>query len=840
MATSVKGKNTKQNLKTSGKTKTSKPNSSSGKGSKTVSKGVMKVLQKVAKIDKLPKDVKDSIPLRGFMRNGIIETYEGTFTKSYKIHDVNFDIAPTEEQTAIFKNFMSLLNSFNDNTKWQFCIFNHEIDKKQTIEEIRIAPQRDGLNKYRQEMNGILLNNLKNGNNSIKQDKYLTVSVEDFNAEHAATVLSKLDIELNKKLKRISKVNNEPMTTQERMKVLYDIYNQDNDYRMTTSIYDGEEKFDIGFLEKCGLSVKDVIGPSSFEFKSGTNFKMGDMYGQALYIERVPTYLSTSIVSDLSDIQSNMLISITSETVNQEVARKLVKNQLASIEAEVVSITKRNGDNGFYGSLPPDLERAQENARELKRDMDSRNQKIFFLTITVVVFARTLEHLEENIKLVKSVGEKHICPIKPLNYQQEFGLNTALPLCRNDLNTSIMFTTESAAVFIPYNSQEINQKNAIFYGLNQTTKSMVLCDRTTGSNYNGLIFGYSGSGKSFTAKCEMLSVLLNHPDAQVFVIDPQGEYYPLTRQLNGQEIVLSPGSNVFINPLDLDITEDKEDESDPITMKSDFILSIFDIIIGKGRSLAPIHTSLIDKCVKKIYKPYVEELLRRGETFDASICPTLSDLYQELKMLGSERAEATQLADILYQYAVGSFNTFAHRTNVETSARFVVYNTKSLGTGMKELGLHICTNDIWNRMIANSKKQMYTWFYIDEFHVLLESEGTTLFLKRIWKMARKWNGVPTGIMQNTEDLLRDSNTRAIINNTSFVIMLKEPLMDRQNLAELFHLSNAQLEYITDSEPGHGLLFNGKITIPFGYKFPKNTDLYKMLTTSHDVEGALFV
>lgn len=799
------------------------------------------ILKRIAKIDKLPKNIRETIPLQGFMNNGIIETNPGTFTKSYKLHDVNFDIAPDDEQEAIFRYFMDFINSFNINVKWEFTIFNHAIDKKKTIEDIKFAPNRDGLNKYRQEINNFLLKNLKKGNNSLKQEKYLTISIEDNSVTHAVETLKHLDIEISKKLKKISKVPTNPMTTKERMQLLYDIYNQDGDYRLETDVYKAKDGLDLSYLEKAGISIKDVIGPPSCDFTKGNRFMLGDTYGAALYLERVPNQLGTNFLTDLGDIQCNMLISISSEALDKEYAYKLVKNQLASVEAQVSGVNKRNLENGYFGSeLPPDLQRAQENARDLMMDITTNDQNLFFITFTVIVFSKTIDNLEENIKLVKSVANKHSAVIKNLKFQQEFALNTALPLARNDLFVERLYTTTSAAVFIPFNAQEINQKNALFYGLNQSTKSMIMYDRLSGNNYNGLIFGYSGSGKSFFAKFEMISVLLKHKDAQVFVVDPQGEYYPLAKKLKGEEIVIAPGSNVCINPLDLDISEDdKDSETDPISMKVDFIFSLFEIILKNHGRLSPTHKSLLDKCTRRIYKPYLEYLMESGLKVDLSRCPTLGDLYQELLQQENDKREAEDLAYILYQYAAGSFDTFAHRTNVETNARFVVYNTKMLGTGLKELGLHICINDIWNRMISNSQKGIYTWFYIDEFHILLESEGTTTFLRRIWKMARKWNGVPTGIMQNTEDLLRDSETRAIINNTSFVVMLKEPLMDRNNLQTLFKLSNAQLEYITDSDVGCGLFYNGKVTVPFQNELPKNTELYKILTTSHDVEGAEF-
>lgn len=801
----------------------------------------MELLKKLAKIDNLPKDVRTSIPFRGVMENGIIETYPGTFTKSYRLKDVNFAIAKDEEQLAIYRSFMDLLNSFSSNVKWQFTIFNHEIDKRETIRNIRVMPQHDGLNKYRNELNAVLLQNLKTGNRSVKQDKILTVSITDMNVDHAVAVLNRTDGEIDNKLRKICGSETKPMTSKERISLLYNIYNQDSDYRLTTGIYNGEEELDLSVVERAGLSVKDVIGPTGMDFtmRNGSMFQIGDEYGQAMYLERVPANLSTAFMQDLSDIKCNMLISVTSEAIPQDKAVHLVKSNLASIEAKIAGVSKSNVEEGYAAALPPDLAKSQASARDLLNDLTGRNQNLFYLTFTVVVFARTVDQLEDNIRLVKSVAGKHLCPVKPMRYQQEFCFNTALPLCRNDLYVERLYTTESAAVFIPFNSQEINQKNSIFYGLNQTTKSMVLYDRLTGDNYNGLIFGGSGSGKSFTAKFEMISVLLNRTDSQIFVVDPQGEYYPLVNALGGQEIKLAPGNNVYINPLDLDLSEDPDGETNPVIMKSDFVISMFDIIIGQNRELNAVHTTILDRSVRRIYKGYIAELQHMGVTCDRSKCPTLTDLYKELEMASAEQYEAKELKDVLSQYAVGSFDTFAHRTNVDTNAKFVVYNTKALGSGMKELGLHICTNDIWNRMILNSKKHVYTWFYIDEFHVLLESRPTTIFLRRVWKMARKWLGVPTGIMQNTEDLLKTADTRAIVANTSFIIMLKAAKQDRDNLADLLSLSNAQLEYITNSDPGFGLLYNGKITVPFGFRFPKKTKLYAIMTTQHDVKGATF-
>ena len=801
--------------------------------------GMVDKIQKYFKIDKLPKTVQETIPFRGIMMDGTIETQAGFFTRTMKLKDVNFRIAPDEEQMRIFKSYMGLLNSMAKGIRWQFTIYNHEIDKRETLKNIRMPARKDGMNKYRQEMNGILVKNLSRGNNSIKQEKYLTLGIEDDNVEHAMVSLNKLEGDVNKSIKLIAKEPAVRLEATERMQLLYNIYNQDTEYKLCTGIdKNGIEVFDLEHIIKQGASVKDVIGPSSFNFRKGNCFQMGDVYGRVFYLKKVPTYLSTDFVADIADIQSNMLISVTSEALDSEEAVKLVRAQLSNIEAQVVNVNKRNMEDGYMGALPPELEKAQDSGRELMADITNRNQNLFFCTVAVCIFSKNMIQLEDTTKTVKRIASKHLAPLEILFEQQEQGLNTVLPLCRNDIFADRLYTTESAAVFIPYNSQEINQKHAIFYGLNQVTKSMILYDRLTGSNYNGLIFGFSGSGKSFTAKCEMVSVLLNRPNAQVFVMDPQGEYYPLCDALHGERIRVAPKSGVYINPLDLDMSSDEE-EGDPITNKADFLFSMMEIMLGKGRTLEPEHRTILDRCVRKIYKPYIDYInSTNGEvTFNPSRCPQISDLYQELR--SQEEYASKQLADILEMYVTGSFDTFGHRTNVRTNSRFVVYDIKNLGMGMKELGLHVCINDVWNRMKTNSKNNVYTWFYIDEFHLLLESVSTTLVLKRIWKMSRKWLGVPTGIMQNTEDLLRDADSRAIVNNTSFVIMLREPSMDRDNLQELFNLSASQLEYITESEPGHGLIYSGKVVLPFAYDFPKDTLLYSIMTTAHDTNDAVF-
>lgn len=797
--------------------------------------GVTEKIKNYFKIDSLPKNVSQSIPFRGITNEGIIETKPGVYTKCYKLQDTNFQLATDEEQLLMYSNFIDFLNSFDINTRWEITIFNHKIDKKQTMHDLRIMPQKDGLNKYRNEMNRIILGALEKGNNSIISDKYLTVAVKDRSDIHAATVLSRMDNEVENRIKKISGKKTKPMEMEERLKLLYDIYNQDGDYRFYKGMFN--DHIDLQAVADHGKSVKDLIGPGEGMMFSGDCFKLNNTYGTVFYLQNIPSTFNTNFIADLSDIAAPMLISAYYEPVDNAKAIKMVRSYNASIEAEDVKIKKDNAEAGLYLDTSDSLERKKAEGSALLADITARSQKTFLVTLTVAVFADSREELDEDIMLIKSVASDHQAPLRILDFQQEFGLRNALPLAINDLDADLFLTSESAAVFIPYSQEVLMQKNAIFYGLSGTTKNMVLYDRLSGNNYNGLIFGTAGSGKSFTAKLEMINVLLNHPDAQVFVIDPQGEYYPLADALHGSRIVLAPGSNEYINPLDMDLADT---EMDPVTMKSDFIITMIEIILGHDRSLDPIARSIIDRCVRKIYEPYIRAIKERtdGVTYDRERCPQLLDLTMELRR--QEEPEAQNMANVLEMYTSGSFNTFSRRTTVNPDDRFVVYDIKHLGSGMKELGLYVCIQDIYNKMLSNSKKNIYTWMYIDEFHILLQDKGTRNYLKTVWKMARKWRGVPTGIMQDTEDLYSNSDGRAIFNNTSFIIMLKSSLQNRMNLAEMLNLSSAQIENINDStEKGHGLIYTGTVTIPFGLDFPKNTQLYKMMTTSQDVEGAEF-
>ncbi len=795
------------------------------KKNKSKDKGV---LARMAKIDHLPQTVRDTVPFTKILDNGIIETKPGVFARCYKMTEINFAISGEEEQADIYLKFQELLNFFPENMSWEFTIFNRPLDKRQLLREVRIPPKRDSLNTYRREYNQIILDAMSESGNSITQDKYLTVSTRDTDSEKAIRELLRLDMPLREQFQRMDlDADLTPLSTEEYLILLRRIYQQDE-----SDPYINKENVDIPALTAYGGSVKDFVAPYGMDFSKTNSFMLGDKYAEALYLDRLPSTLSTDFLIDLMTLQETMLISLTYERMDKDAATKLVKNQLSTINARIATTMQNHAKNGVYGMTPDSLETSKENATELLHDLSGRDQNLFAITITVTVFGDTLDQMKESVRSIASVSNRYQCPLKPLKFQQEFCFNTCLPLCRNDVYVDRLFTTEAAAILIPFNTNEIHDHPAIFYGTNQISNSTIFYDRMKGDNYNGLIFGGSGSGKSFLTKNIMASVLLTDPKAVVYTIDVQGEYTPIANNLNGQVIKVAPGNNVHLNPMDMNILEGKREKQNPVAIKTDYIISLVNLML-KGGELGAEGVSLLDRCIRKIYKPYIDELDRTGMNTNPTKAPTLTDLYTELKLCADTEPGAAELANVLYQYTVGTFDSFGRRTNVTTDSRFTVYDIKNLGSGMRELGLFICLNDIWNRMIENSEKGIATWIFIDEFHILLESEGTTRFLKRVWKMARKWLGVPTGITQNTDDLFRSEDTNAIFKNTNFMLLLKSALEDRQNLQELLHLSDDQLRYITNSERGTGLIYTGKAVLPFKNKIPKDTELYKMFTTSHD-------
>lgn len=781
---------------------------------------------------KIPKTVQDTIPYIRVYKSGIIETFPGVFTKSYRLEDINFKLMSDEEQDTKFEAFSSLINSFGHEVDAQITIFNRSMDSEKFKKNSLLNMKNDGLNEYRQEMNDLLLNKTKEGTNNLTHEKYLTLSIEADNIEKAINMYAKIEPAVISNIKKINEFDTESLSLLERLDILYEIYHigsGDKFYKKKNINGKESETFDLDWTHKMGITTKDLIGPSSFEFKH-TYFKIDDKFARTVFLDNLPTYMTADIMADLADAPFNMLTSVYYESLPTEKATKMVKNQLVNVNSNVVDAQKKASRSGYSPDLISfDLQKTQQETNKLLGDITGRNQKLFYLTILMTHFADSLEQLNEDTAVLSSIAGKHLCQIKKLSAQQEYGFASSLPLCINKTCLKRLLITEAASVFMPFSTQEINHSGGMYYGQHAESKNLILLNRMNLRNGNGVILGTPGSGKSMSSKREMANVFLTTDD-DIFVIDPENEYAPMAKLFGGTVIDIAPGSGFHINPLDMDINYGDENKN-PIVLKSENIYNICETALGSGYMMSPTHKSVIDRCAILVYEPYMkhmEVLKEKGITYDADAMPTLTDFYKLL--LSQPEHEARNIALALEVYITGTLDTFAHKTNVKTNSRFTVYNIKDIGTGMMEIGYQICLNDIWNRTIANKAKGKRTWFYIDEFYLLTQKPSSAKFMQEIFKRARKWGGIPTGMTQNVEDMLSTKESRTIISNSDFIMMLNQAPIDRAELASMLNISDSLVSYITNADPGQGLIYTGKTIVPFIDKFPNDTKLYKAMTT----------
>lgn len=780
----------------------------------------------------VPVTSQQSIPYLGVYENGVIEVAEGYFSKSYLLEDVNFKIASAEEQENIFVRYGEFINSFNSDTHIEITVFNRNVDSDRVKDDILIKMKGDEYDYLREEQNDILLKKMSEGKNNLAHEKYLTVTIKADNIDAANTIFMRLDGEINSNIRLINNAETNPLKIEERLSVLYDIYNMDSPIAFNSKRTIKNKVIDSFSLEntkKLGLTTKDLIAPSSMVIKNDY-MMFDDKYCRVLFLESLPSFLSTEFFDEVTSLPCNMLTSVHLEPLQQDKAVKLIRNQKINIDSNVIKKQQKASKSGYSPDLiSPELQKAHQEAQRLMKDITSRNQKMFLVTFVVAVFGDSLEDLNNKTAMLTSVGAKHLCLIKKLNWQQEYGFASVLPLGRNRLETKRLLTTETASLFIPFSTQELSHKNGFYYGLNAVSHNLILFDRKKSANANGIVLGTSGSGKSFSCKREIFNVLLSTDD-DVYIIDPEREYSSLAELLGGEVIRLSPDSNTHINPFDMDLRY--ADDEDPVKLKSDFILSLCETIINSRGGLTAAQQSIIDRCVKLTYEPYLSYLSKNKDGnryYDNKHCPTLKEFYNVLRK--QPEIEAQQIALALEHYTNGSFDAFAHRTNVNVSKRFIVYDIKEIGSQMKELGLQVCLNDIWNKIIANSKQGKHSWFYIDEFYLLTQTDTSARFLQQIFKRARKWGGIPTGITQNVEDMLSRPEARSVIENCDFIMMLKQSPLDRIQLGNLLGISQAQMSFIKDSEKGQGLLYTGKSIIPFEDKYPKDTESYRVMSTT---------
>lgn len=802
--------------------------------------GYLKMLKKVKKKEKIkiPQTITDSIPYTQVYENGIIESAGGRFSKSYHFESINFKTATDAKQYSIAELYGTFLSSFEADVNVQITLYNRTINMEDFQKEVLLDMQQDKLNEYREEYNEMLISKMTGAKNNLEIAKILTVSLFAENIIEAIEKFAQIDILVTENMTHITKKAAPPLTIEERLEILNSIYNQDS----TVPLYQKRTiqgvEVEAFSLENCvaqGITTKDVIAPAGLKF-IGKDIELGNTLARSYYISNYPTWLKGSFLMDFATVPANMLTSIYFNTIPQPDALKMIRRQGTNISSSLVVAQKKATRSGYDISLiSPELQDAKEETNELLEVTTKENARLFVVTFVLTLFAPDRESLDRYEEQIKMIANRNLATIKCLGKQQELGFNSSLPLGYNQLDIQRLMTTQTVSALLPFDVKEVRQKKGMYYGLNAISHNMILYDRTTDLNPCGCILGMPGAGKSFASKREIINILLNTRD-DVYIIDPEREYGQIAKELDGTIIKMATGSDVYINPFDMNI-DNADDGGDPVKIKSDFILTICEIAIGGRYGLSPTQESIIERCVMELYEDYLKYLKQTGLTFDTEHSPTMKDFYDKLLM--QPEMEAQEIALSLERYVTGAQDIFAHHTNVDINNRFVVYDIKEIGKGLKKLGLQICLDNIWNKMILNYEKGKRTWFYIDEFYLLMANPSSAAYIAEIWKRARKWGGIPTAITQNVEDMLKSEEARTVINNSSFIILLSQAPINKMQLSQLLDISPSEQKYISSAKSGMGLLRIKDNVIPFDDNFPKNTKLYQIMTTKPDDKNKIF-
>ena len=744
-------------------------------------------------------------------QDGICRVRDGYYTKTIQFQDINYQLAQQEDRAAIFEEWCSFLNFFDSSVRFELSFVNMCTASDAFEKTVRIPFQQDGFDSVRSEYSSMLKKQLAQGNNGLTKTKYLTFGIEAETMRQAKPKLEHVETDLLNNFKRLG-VSARVLNGRDRLHLMHDMFHMGDDDKF---------HFDWKWLVGSGMSVKDFVAPTCFAFPKSRVFQMGSLYGSMSYLQITASDLSDQMLKDFLEMESSQVITMHIQSVDQNKAIKTIKHTITELDRSKIEEQKKAVRAGYdMDIIPSDLATYGKDAKALLKELQSQNERMFLLTFLVMNTGKTEAELETNVFQASSIAQKYNCNLRRLDYQQEQGLMSCLPLAMNQIEIQRGMTTSSTAIFVPFTTQELfqNGKEAIYYGLNALSNNLIMVDRKKLKNPNGLILGTPGSGKSFSAKREITNAFLVSDD-DIIVCDPEAEYAALVQKLQGQVVKISPSSSQFINPMDINANYSEEDN--PIALKADFILSLCELVVGGKEGLQPVEKTVIDRCVHQIYQKYFED--PRPENM-----PILLDLYESL--LAQEEKEARHVATALEIYVTGSLNLFNHRTNVDINNRFVCYDIKELGKQLKKIGMLVVQDQVWGRVTANRSAGKATRYYMDEFHLLLKEEQTAAYSVEIWKRFRKWGGIPTGITQNVKDLLSSREVQNIFENSDFIIMLNQASGDRQILASQLNISPHQLSYVTQSGEGEGLLFYGNVILPFVDHFPTDLELYRIMTT----------
>lgn len=755
---------------------------------------------------KIARTVQDTIPYEHVCSNYIIQVEENRFSKTYEFTDITYSAADPETQEQICVAYCDLLNSFDVNDDIQITLHNNVVSEKEFRERILLKHANDGYDEYRDEYNDMLLEKMQQGQNGLTTKKYLTLTVTAVDLQTAQQKFLTNELYMRACFQRIGSELT-PLKANQRIRILADIFRGVN--QEITPISSGE--FWRG-------AEKNLCCPDYFEFKKDY-FMYNDKYARMVCLKQLPSSLTDEILKDICETSLPIVTTVNVSPVPPEEAIKLVKRQLTSMKQEQVDKQSKASKRGvFIDVISEDKKLSMEEAKTLFDNLTSKDQKMFLLNLVIMVTADNFEQLERSTEKIEAVFRKHICTSSRAPFQQEDAMAICLPLgnCRYPVRRTLI--TETAAVFMPFCSKELSQKGGFYYGMNQSTNNLIIFDRRSLMNANGFILGCSGSGKSFATKREIFNVFLATND-QIIILDPEREYGDLARALGGEVIYISESSESHLNPLEISVEELKKGEN-VIAAKFDFFLSFFEIIMGKT-GISPEQKTIIDNCLRKVYQNFLT-----GKT---DKMPTLGDYYEILKDYPSKEAEPLYLS--LELYVNGSMRAFSYPSNVDIHNRIVVYDLKDLGEQLKPLGMMIVCENLWDSVVRNRDKGIGTRIYTDEMHLFFDNEVNANFFLKLFKRARKWGGVPTGITQNVEDLLGSDTARKMLSNSEFILMLNQFGTDRDLLANLLKLPEETMNFVTGAAIGSGLIYCGQNgSVPFKDDFPTDTKMYSLMTT----------
>lgn len=784
----------------------------------------------------IPNTTQRSIPYIADYDEGVFEVKPNKYSKMYRLKDINYRTGHDEEQIAIFVKLGEFLNYFSEEMRFAFVVDNRVVSKAEQERKVFKQPKNDKYNVHRNEYNKILRSQIIAGRNDMQLQKFITVTIDADNPIDALLRFHKIDAEIITNLRRIGS-DGEVLTTDERLEYYHDKLRRGRE---------GDFQIDYEFIKSQGISSKDYIAPSLMQFNR-KDFQIEDDYYRILFLNNLPASLQDEFLSDLCDNDFPLTTTLSIEPVAQDKALRIVKKQLTGIETNKIDAEKRAIRAGYSPeTIQHSIKDAHAQAEALYDDMLNKNQKMFFVTITLMVHGSSKEELEQNCSILISKARKYTTQLQVLTEQQEEGYKMTLPFgyTSKELCVERALTTESTSIFMPFSNQELFQVGGFYYGLNQISQNLVMVNRTKMKTPSGFVLGSSGSGKSFATKREILNVLLDDDKTNILIIDPENEYGDFCRAFDGTVLKISPTSDTYINPMDMPpdygLDEDDDSEKTPLgikkekalTKKSDYIMSIVERMISAGgnenvTSITPQQRTLVDQCVCAAYKDYLDN------DFNTDYMPTLLDFQEELDKRKNESKDNQDVADGVAYYTRGSMNVFSHKTNVHIENRLVVFNVRDLGQALRQIGLLIVFDFIWNRMVENKNRKVRTYCYCDEIHTMFKSYYSADYLNQLYKRGRKYGLVITGITQDVEDLLRSEKAKGMISNSDFIMMLNQSSENLNQLAKMLNISEMQTGFVKGADAGSGLLFAEKIIVPFRDRFPEESYLYKLMSTKFD-------